>query len=305
MRQQLSDMRNLAALAAIVVTIIFAGLHVSSAQAQTKSRVMSAAAFAKQYIAYVSARAPDAKAKMAGRLKVAFKFRNGQTHTVDLSKHYKAYRKAPKTLTSILASAAGVPVGIASGRAIKLEARKIIPVLRNLDFIRRAERIAKGDRSRRIIFDQLNAELYVAYVFDLPNAIRYVTQRSLTNLKIPRERLKALALANLARAMPRVRTQRNRGLTILTGRSAYVSSLLLIDGLWTRRNFPFKGQLVAFVPARDMIFVTGTKEFAGLSTARSIAARAFKEVPNAISAKPFYRELSWWHLLTKDRPAPL
>ena len=298
-----AGVRSFAVLAAIVSLALCGTLQ--TAYGQDKKTRLSSGAFTSQYIAYVAARAPDSKAKIVGRLKVHFTFRSGQSHTVNLAKAYSAYLKTPTKLASILETSGHIPVSIAAGRAIKLEARKIIPVIRTLEFVRRAERLTKSDRRKRIVYDQLNAALYIVYVFDLPNAIRYVTQRSLAKLKIPRDRLKALALANLGRVMPRVRTQRNRGLTILTGKSPYISSLLLVDDLWTRRNFPFKGQLVAFVPARDMVFVTGTKEFAGLSTARTIAARAVREVPNAISAKPFYRELSWWHLLTKNRPAPL
>lgn len=300
-----TGVRSFAALAAVIFVAWTSSVTLQSAYGQSKRSLLSPGGFTIQFIDRVTSEAPDSKAQIVGRLKVRFKFPSGQSHTFDLTKAYKSYRKTPRKLASVLDQAAKVPLSIASGRAVKLEARKIMPVIRNLEFIRRAGRLTKSDRTKRIVYDQLNKALYVVYVFDLPNAIRYVTQRSLTKLKIPRDRLRALALSNLARVMPRVRTQRNRGLTILTGRSPYISSLLLIDDLWTRRNFPFKGQLVAFVPARDMVFVTGTKEFAGLSTARNIAARAVREVPNAISAKPFYRELSWWHLLTKHRPAPL
>lgn len=112
------------------------------------------------------------------------------------------------------------------------------------------------------IFEELTGYLLVAYVFDLPDRFEYVTPRHCEQLELAAEDLRPLAVRNLTqrRAKPQIRQGGGIASFLLDG--SLESSLLLVDHVWWQITPHVAGDLVAAVPSRDTLLVTGS-DFAG------------------------------------------
>jgi hypothetical protein len=58
----------------------------------------------------------------------------------------------------------------------------------------------------------------------------------------------------------------------------YEASILLIDEYWTRKNFDVAGDIVVFVPARNVVMVTGSEDEEGLRIASIVAQNGYDEL---------------------------
>lgn len=72
------------------------------------------------------------------------------------------------------------------------------------------------------------------------------------------------------------------------------SSLLLMDSLWDKKHFPVKGDLMAAVPAQDVLLVTGSQEKTGLKRMHRLVDRTWRTDTIRISRHFFRRVGSTW-----------
>src|SRR6266700_3616024 len=91
------------------------------------------------------------------------------------------------------------------------------------------------------IAEELAGELYVFYGFDLPGAFRLVSRR----------------------ARPQIKQAPAAAMFVLDGNLE--SSLLLVDHLWEQIGPQLPGELIAAVPSRDMLAVTGSQVPGGIA----------------------------------------
>ena len=73
-----------------------------------------------------------------------------------------------------------------------------------------------------------------------------------------------------------------------------MTSLLLMDQYWTRERFPFKGDLVVYVLARETMLVTGSDESIGIEFAAKIVEKDWGLLPYQISHQPLVRRNGIW-----------
>jgi uncharacterized protein YtpQ (UPF0354 family) len=80
---------------------------------------------------------------------------------------------------------------------------------------------------------------------------------------------------------------------MITADGSYESSLLLLDDLWSKGDVPAKvdGDVVVAIPARDLLFFTGSSNPAGVARLRELAAKYVKQASYRLTAALFvYRD---------------
>ena len=148
-----------------------------------------------------------------------------------------------------------------------------------------------------MVYEQLNDVLYVLYAFDTPKAIRFMTTGDLVKLGLEKDELLELSKANLRRSVPDLRSQGNpETLSILLADGTYEASFMLIDGLWTKEQFPVKGDIVVYVPTRDLVLITGSDDKESLMKVHEIVYDPSNQWSHMISNEGFVRKDNQWHV---------
>lgn len=118
---------------------------------------------------------------------------------------------------------------------------------------------------KRVAPEEMAGGLLAAYVFDLPGMFRYVSAADCARLQLAPGDLHSLAVANLTRlrARPQIRQGAAAAMFVLDG--DLEASLLLVDHLWEQIGPQLPGDLIAAVPARDTLAVTGSQIPGGIA----------------------------------------
>jgi uncharacterized protein YtpQ (UPF0354 family) len=155
------------------------------------------------------------------------------------------------------------------------------------------------------IFEDLAGVLRVAYVFDLPGMFRYVSVRDCARLQLPAGDLRALAVRNLTRrrARPQIKEAPAAAMFVLDG--DLEASLLLVDHLWQQIAPQLPGDLIAAVPSRDALIVTGSQVPGGVAAlTRGVDSIWQKSATRLLLTRSLLiRHGAAWHLFTGP-PAP-
>jgi hypothetical protein len=155
------------------------------------------------------------------------------------------------------------------------------------------------------IFEELTAELLVAYVFDLPGMFRYVSPGDCARLQLPADGLRRLAVRNLTRrrARPQIKQGRAAGMFVLDG--DLEASLLLVDHLWEQIGPQLPGDLIAGVPSRDVLAVTGSQVPGGIAALTRAVDAGWQRSPYRLllTRSLLIRDGAAWHLFAPDRAA--
>lgn len=140
----------------------------------------------------------------------------------------------------------------------------------------------------------LAGDLHVIYAFDLPGVVRYPSRVKLDGLGLDDAALKALALDNLKRIRMTTQIASLPTFASVSSGDPYPPSLLLDDVFWSAERFPYRGDIVVIVAARDLLLVTGSHESEGLEAIAKIAHKVAAEAPFFISTNPIVRRNGAW-----------
>jgi uncharacterized protein YtpQ (UPF0354 family) len=177
---------------------------------------------------------------------------------------------APKVAAVAPANAAVAPASAVP--SAKVDRARIVPVI-----------WPKGSARSDFLVDPLNDELVVIYAEDNGKEMRMLMAKDLEPAAIKRDELRALAVANLRSVVPQVRLHRGNEYSMFTAGGSYESSLLLTPQVLTASNVKVEGDIVLAVPARNLLFVTGTRTPGGVAKLREVAGRAMRESPNRLT----------------------
>jgi hypothetical protein len=150
----------------------------------------------------------------------------------------------------------------------------------------------------------LVGELWIQYAVESRNAFASLGPQDLEPLRIEPRALKRMALDNLRQRIPPVHVTGHSGRYILTlpGEGGHFeASLLLLDEVWEHQATLVKGDVVAALPARDLLFVTGTEEAQGLDQVKALMTQ---NVEHPLSQQLLVRRAGAWRVLARES-APL
>jgi hypothetical protein len=131
--------------------------------------------------------------------------------------------------------------------------------------------------------ERLVADLSIVYAFDHPHALEIMTEAERVTLGVPAADMRELSVRNLRRLVPEVGYHGDGTRYMLLAGGNFEASLLLLDEIWTRLAAEVTGDLIACVPARDLMLYTGTGVAGGIESLRRVATRVLTQGAYAIS----------------------
>ncbi len=227
---------------------------------------------------------PDAKVKITGELTLRVDFPSGRYATTSLGNAYTAYEREPDRRDAIIAQYVEHILKNMGDDALKIDAARVIPVIRTRRFppIVEAERDpAKG----RVVFERFGADLVIIYAEDRPQDLRYFSTELFEETGIDRKQLRALAIENLRRIVGDIEYKDYGGTYVLIADGANEVSLLLLPEVWTKQNLKVDGDYVVALPTRDILVVTGSNDVRALRQVRRLAEEGFQKGPYSVSPK--------------------
>ncbi len=149
------------------------------------------------------------------------------------------------------------------------------------------------------LIDTFVGDLDIRYVFDADSGYRYLTERDLKTLKLTRDQLAALALANQRRLYPKITVERPTAFVGMFANGGELEPSKMLDfDFWEKEKSRFGGEIVCAVPARDVCWFTGLKPADNVSNLRANTERAHKEAgERAISKLMYLWRNKRWELL--------
>jgi len=240
----------------VIGAFVFIAVFLGLAFAET----LSPRAFTEEIANAIRTAVPSAKVWIERELEVEIRYSNGQSVLAELTTSYNVYRNEPERLKGIIdLHIERLKTDEYAKSQIKLDHSKIVPVVKNRKWLEDAERRIKaaGIRQTQLVDDFVD-DLVVAYAEDTDKIFRYIARHE---YKGRWENLRALALENLKRVTPKIQIHAlTKDLTGVSAGDDYTSSLLVVNGLWSSpERFKVKGDVVAAIPSRELILVTGTE----------------------------------------------
>jgi uncharacterized protein YtpQ (UPF0354 family) len=235
--------------------VLIAGF-LGAALAQT----LSPRAFTEEIANAIRTAVPSAKVWIERELEVEIRYSNGQHVLAELAASYDAYRNEPERLRSIInLHIERLKTDEYAKGQIRLDHSKIVPVVKNRTWLEDTERRIKaaGVKQTQLVDDFVD-DLVVAYAEDADKIFRYIAR---DEYKGRWENLRALALENLRRVVPKIQIRSmGKDVVAVSAGDDYTSSLLVVNGLWSSpERFKVKGDVVVAIPSREVILVTGTE----------------------------------------------
>lgn len=284
----------------MIRTSIFALLLLC--QTAFSADVQSPAEFADSYLKKLEQTYPDTSATLTDEMTVSVKMPNEQTFTAYLDNAYMEYQADPTALDAVLATYIATLGTHINQQYPDQSLPNLVPVIKHPDYVAEAEARTAAlstnpDIDNRLYYEEINSELVVIYAFDSELSLSFASREDIKDLGVELSGLRGTAIQNLDGRLPPIERHGDNSLAMLTADGNFESSLLLFDGIWNAENFPVAGDIVVFVPSRDVLLITGSEDQEGLSKARELVAN--NEWPYLISLEPFVRQGDSWALLDK------
>jgi len=242
--------------------------------------------FTREFAAELQKAAPDAQILGAAGLEVQISRQGAQKQTIFLQNAYDVYKQHPSKKNEIIRLYIDSALETMSHNKSGIDVNRIVPIVKDklwLTETKKAMREHGGKKTPDHLYDEYNEELIVLYAEDSPGNIRFLTADDLKKLDIERQDLRALALKNLKTLLPEIRITGGDGIYIVTADGSYEASLLLSDSIWANGQIRVKGDIVAAIPTRDLLIVTGSGDEKALRKARELVNKTYLEGAYKIS----------------------
>jgi len=292
----MNNMTRAAMLRLIILFSLFAATTLQAAEPLTPKE------FTARYAEAVEAAYAGSTAEVVGDLEVTIATADERSTRSFLDNAYKNYQADPEALDDVLqqyVAAVGNMLNPDSGSDLN----RLFPVIKSNAYVAEIEAMLSqseghaSDDPFPLYFEQLNRELVVMYAFDSETGISFASAEDVEAFGIAGPALRARAVENLMNYLPDISSQGNGSLSILMADGNYEASLILVDEIWTHDQFDVTGDIVVFVPTRDVVLVTGSEEIEGLAIARELIANS--EWSYFISGQSFVRTGDGWAVFDK------
>lgn len=236
----------------------------------SRHHVLNEEEFAHAYLKALQARHPHVSfvLKQDGSITSENKDEN---YIFYLDNAYKSYQLEPDSLEKVL-SRFIAPSDLLYGEKKKMDLSTIVPIIKPIDYI---AALNKGDKPIEMATKSYNDQLVIVYAEDLPEGFKYLTKKDFDSIGISADSLHELAIANFYKQVPNIERYTKDGRHMLGAGGNYEASLILLPTLWMD-DCPVDGDFVVAIPTRDLIFITGSRNKAGLDTLRHYATESYE-----------------------------
>lgn len=148
------------------------------------------------------------------------------------------------------------------------------------------------------LIDYFVGDLQIRYSFDDPKYISSVSASDLKRLKLKREDLLPLAIANFRRRYPKFKVERLQGaVASVTEAGELEPSLMLDTGFWDLERQRAGGDIIAAVPARDSLVFTARSVTWNVDVLRRLVTDVYGSAGNdALSQKLYLWNQGRWEV---------
>lgn len=252
--------------------------------------IMTPEEFTRAFVAKMEELHPNAQVRAEGALKLSITW-NSSVVRIHLDNVYKLHVSEPENADTIISHYINSLAG-SFDKSLGPTIEQLVPVIQTDEFL--------NSDTGELVSDQnsvpsrlLAGELHVVYAFDTPFAVKYVERERLGEI-LDEPEFETIAKDNLRRIMVQPTIEAYPTFATVSAGDSYGASLLLIDEFWSADEFRFRGDIVVFVVARDLLLVTGSEENEGVEAAMKIAHNMIGQVAYAISASPIVRRDGKW-----------
>lgn len=265
--------------------------------------LLGSEAFTARYVDKVGAEKPDVEILSQGDLELEVEV-DGQKISIGLDNAYRQYQSDPEGLDRILHAHVST---IGSWRT-ELDTEttgSIRPVIKSDDYLAELRNMvdAQGGSGDElpIIYSELADDLNILYVLDTEYSMSMIDRKSADEMRLSESGLRAIAVENLkdffadiAISVESMETSAGGVIAYLVADGNYEASAILIDELIDALDESLQGELIVFVPARDLFIVTGSEEPGGFAAANEVATNLFNESAYVISPHAYVIDDGNW-----------
>jgi uncharacterized protein YtpQ (UPF0354 family) len=252
--------------------VLIAAALVTAVCVSAYAQSVTLRSFTDRFAAALQAAVPSMSVTVLGDLQLSVRRSDGVSTTIHLTNAHREYSTDPQSFYGIVRRFA---LALAERPPVpgKLDPKRIVPLVKDRAWLEQlAATFKKQDASQQPVFEEFNKELVVVYAEDTEKSTRYLS--SAEKLGVERDKLLPLAVENLKRLLPPVEVRElEDGLLMITSHADYGASLLLVDHMWFDGQIKVDGDIVVAVPAKDVIFATGSRNRKGLKALRAAAKR--------------------------------
>jgi uncharacterized protein YtpQ (UPF0354 family) len=253
------------------------------------SRECSKEAFCLLFSKLLQERMPECSVGFSGETTLRVVRLDGKESTAYLDNLWLRYAKGSEDRKELIEKYIGMVSGM-TRPSFSVSRENIVAMIKDTEYM------AFLKPSTKSVTDHLCGDIYVVYALDSPDLTRTLTADEMEDAKVLRHELRSLAVANLKKILPAVERHGDGPWYLLTAGADYVASLLLFDEIWEELKDSVDGDIVATVPARDVLMYTGSQSENGLAEIRKRSEEISSTGPHAISSSLIVRKSDHWEL---------
>ncbi len=267
-------------------------------RAQPAAEPLSAAAFTQQMLVEAQRQAPGVAWRVEQPLMIYGKLPDGTEQNMLLGNAYDVFRTGRSGIAELVSQRLSVDM-FAKPQFTAVMAL-VKPIAYLADVLLQVRQVKPDATELPFLYERLNEDLVVVYALDGDKGIRMMNSKNMTELGLDLAGVRALARQNLKRYFDNNGGAKIKRMTD-TGASKiymirldenYEASALLIDSLWEKLDVA--GAPVVFLPARNVLLLTGSDDEDGLTGLRPLAKKLHATLPYAISPEAFLRKDGSW-----------
>jgi len=148
------------------------------------------------------------------------------------------------------------------------------------------------------LIDYFVGDLQLRYSFDDPRHLSSVSASDLKRLKLQREELLPLSIANFRRRYPNFKVERLQPhLASVTGAGELEPSLMLESKFWEQERERAGSEIIAAVPARDALLFSNRAVARNVDVLKGVAGDVYETAArNALSRKLYLWNQGRWEV---------
>ena len=275
----------------IVAALAIIFCAVVTARAET----LSPGEFTAQFAGALRSELRTSTVTVRADLELAIKSPDGKERTAFLNHAYQEYSEGPPSeLGNVIHKFVAAFAEQERLASKPLDRSLIVPIIKDRAWLAESQKNLKVRgvaRSLDFVSAPYNEDLVVFYAEDSPRNIQYLVPLALDAAGISRAELRALAVANLQRLVPKVEMHNGPLVSMILAGGNYEASLLLVDEIWTQAALrqAVDGDVVVAIPARDLLFFTGSRNRAGIARLREIATKYVNQASYRLTDTLFVR----------------
>ena len=288
----------------LLITLLCLSLN-STGNAANNQKLISQKEFTEYFISKIKSNKIIKRIIIQDDANIAVTFTNKVRGRVYLGNAYRRYTNKPDTFNQIISSFANslISMGIPKDARI-LNTKIILPIIRHKDYVKNSNiRFAKQSKAMKqkgsskpfneLLTQTLTNEVLILFALDTRHNYQYLTTNDLKRYKTTLKDISKHAYANINRLTPTIK-KLSEGMYSIKFDNNLDVSFLLQHKLWQSTRFIIKGNLLVYLPTRNMLIVTGTKDFKNQFIMKKWLDKNYRKLSYFISDIPLTREGKKW-----------